>query len=243
MSFELNIVDMYSDILNIYGDIGNLKCIKKRCEWRGIKVNQKSYSLNHDMSFDYEDIDLILIGGGSDRTQSIVSNDLLKQRNDLENYVENDGVILTVCGSYQMFGQEYYDVNGDNVSCLEIFDIKTVSQENRLIGNILIENNLGLAPKEVVGFENHGGRTFHNYKTLGKVIAGHGNNDEEGEEGMIYKNFIGTYLHGPFLPKNPHIADYLILNAMKNKYNVDSIEELDDEIEFKAHDVMVNRLK
>ena len=143
MSFELNIVDMYSDILNIYGDIGNLKCIKKRCEWRGIKVNQKSYSLNHDMSFDYEDIDLILIGGGSDRTQSIVSNDLLKQRNDLENYVENDGVILTVCGSYQMFGHEYYDVNGDNVSCLEIFDIKTVSQENRLIGNILIENNLG----------------------------------------------------------------------------------------------------
>ena len=109
--------------------------------------------------------------------------------------------------------------------------------------DILIENNLGLAPKEVVGFENHGGRTFHNYKTLGKVIAGHGNNDEDGEEGMIYKNFIGTYLHGPFLPKNPHIADYLILNAMKNKYNVDSIEELNDEIEFKAHDVMVNRLK
>ena len=100
-----------------------------------------------------------------------------------------------------------------------------------------------MTPKEVVGFENHGGRTFHNYKTLGKVIAGHGNNDEDGEEGMIYKNFIGTYLHGPFLPKNPHIADYLILNAMKNKYNVDSIEELDDEIEFKAHDVMVNRLK
>ncbi len=242
MSFELNIVDMYSDILNIYGDIGNLKCIKKRCEWRGIKVNQKSYSIN-DGDFDYDDIDLILIGGGSDRTQSIISNDLLKQRQDLEDYVENDGVILTICGSYQMFGNEYYDVNGDNVSCLEIFDIKTVSQENRLIGDILIENNLGLEPKEVVGFENHGGRTYHNYESLGKVIAGYGNNGEDSEEGILYKNFIGTYLHGPFLPKNPHIADYLILNAMKNKYDVDSINKLDDEIELKAHDVMVNRLK
>ena len=243
MSFELNVVDMYSDILNIYGDIGNLKCIKKRCEWRGIKFNQKSYSVNHDMDFDYDDIDLILIGGGSDRTQSIVSNDLLKLRQDLENYIENDGVILTICGSYQMFGNEYYDVNGDNISCLEIFDIKTTSQQDRLIGDILIENNLGLEPKEVVGFENHGGRTFHNNKSLGKVISGHGNNDEDNNEGMIYKNFIGTYLHGPFLPKNPHIADYLIFNAMKNKYDVDSIEELNDEIELKAHEVMVNRLK
>ena len=242
MSFELNIVDMYSDILNIYGDIGNLKCIKKRCEWRGIKVNQKSYSIN-DSDFDYEDIDLILIGGGSDRAQSIVSRDLLKQRQDLENYVENDGVILTICGSYQMFGNEYYDVNGDNVSCLEIFDIKTISQEDRLIGNILIENNLDLEPVEVVGFENHGGRTYHNYKRLGKVISGHGNNGQDNEEGMIYKNFIGTYLHGPFLPKNPHIADYLILNAMKNRYDLDSIGKLNDEIELKAHDVMVNRLK
>ena len=192
MRFELNIVDMYSDILNIYGDIGNLKCIKKRCEWRGIEVNQKSYSIN-DSDFDYEDIDLILIGGGSDRTQSIVSNDLLKQRQDLENYVENEGVILTICGSYQMFGNEYYDVNGDNVSCLEIFDIKTVSQEDRLIGNVLIENNLDLEPKEVVGFENHGGRTSHNYKPLGNVITGYGNNGEDNSEGMIYKNFIGTY--------------------------------------------------
>ena len=242
MSFELNIVDMYSDILNIYGDIGNLKCIKKRCEWRGIEVNQKSYSIN-DSDFDYEDIDLILIGGGSDRAQSIVSRDLLKQRQDLENYVENEGVILTICGSYQMFGNEYYDVNGDNVSCLEIFDIKTVSQEDRLIGNVLIENNLDLEPKEVVGFENHGGRTSHNYKPLGNVITGYGNNGEDNSEGMIYKNFIGTYLHGPFLPKNPHIADYLILNAMKNKYGLDSIEKLNDDIEFKAHDVMVNRLK
>ena len=242
MRFELNIVDMYSDILNIYGDIGNLKCIKKRCEWRGIEVNQKSYSIN-DSDFDYEDIDLILIGGGSDRTQSIVSNDLLKQRQDLENYVENEGVILTICGSYQMFGNEYYDVNGDNVSCLEIFDIKTVSQEDRLIGNVLIENNLDLEPKEVVGFENHGGRTSHNYKPLGNVITGYGNNGEDNSEGMIYKNFIGTYLHGPFLPKNPHVADYLILNAMKNKYGLDSIEKLNDGIEFKAHDVMVNRLK
>ena len=242
MNFELNVVNMYSNILNMYGDIGNVKCIKKRCEWRGIKVNQKNYSLN-DMHFNYNNIDLILIGGGSDRNQRIVSKDFIKHKRELENYIENDGVILTICGSYQMFGNEYYDINGNEIPCLNIFDMKTVNQENRLIGNILIENTLGLEPKKVVGFENHGGRTFHNYKNLGDVITGHGNNGEDNKEGMIYKNFIGTYLHGPFLPKNPHIADYLILNAMKNKYNINSIINLDDEIEYKAHNVMVNKLK
>ena len=241
MNMELNVLDMYSDILNIYGDIGNLVSIKKRCQWRGIKVNQKSFSVGED-NLNYEDIDLILIGGGSDQSQTIVSKNLLKQRNDLENYLNNDGVLLAICGSYQMFGNKYDDVNGSKIPCLEIFDMETKSEQERLIGNILIENNLDLNPKTLVGFENHGGRTYHNYKTLGNVKIGFGNNEEAIGEGMVYKNFIGTYLHGAFLPKNPHVADYLILNAIKNKYGVDEITPLNDSIEIQAHNTMVETL-
>ena len=242
MNMELNVLDMYSDILNIYGDIGNLVSIKKRCQWRGIKVNQKSLSVNQENNLDYEDIDLILIGGGSDKSQDIVSQNLLKQRNDLENYLHNDGVLLAICGSYQMFGNKYDDINDSQIPCLEIFDMETKSEQERLIGNILIENNLDLNPKTLVGFENHGGRTYHNYKTLGNVKIGFGNNEEAIGEGMVYKNFIGTYLHGAFLPKNPHVADYLILNAMKNKYGVDEITPLNDSIELQGHNSMVETL-
>lgn len=241
MKLELNILNMYPDILNIYGDIGNLICIKKRCKWRDINVNELHFSLDEN-NLNFENIDLILIGGGSDNAQTIVSNNLLKQRNNLENYLNNDGVLLAICGSYQMFGNTYTDFNGNNIPCLEIFDIETITKANRLIGNILIENHIGLNPKSLVGFENHGGRTYHKYDTLGKVKVGYGNNDEAINEGMIYNNFIGSYLHGAFLPKNPHIADYLILKALKNKYDINSLPSLNDSIEFKAHNFMVNKL-
>ncbi|WP_409199747.1 type 1 glutamine amidotransferase [Methanobrevibacter sp. DSM 116169] len=239
---ELNILDMYSDTLNIYGDIGNLISIKKRCEWRGIEVNQESFSVGQENNLDYENVDMVLIGGGSDKSQAAVSNDLLKQRNDLENYIENDGVLLAICGSYQMFGNKYSSFNENSIPCLEIFDMETIAQEERLTGNILIENSLGLRPRTLVGFENHGGRTYHKYDVLGNVEVGYGNNDESKEEGLSYKNFIGTYLHGAFLPKNPHMADHLILNALKNKYDIDSLEPLNDDIELQAHDFMANKL-
>jgi CobQ-like glutamine amidotransferase family enzyme len=239
---ELNIVDMYSDVLNIYGDIGNLICISERCKWRDIKVNHKSISVNSDHKINYDEIDMILIGGGSDKSQSIVSEDLLKQRSELENYLDNDGVLLAICGSYQMFGDNYKDVDGENIPCLEIFDIETNAKADRLIGNIVIENSIGLTPKTLVGFENHAGRTYHNYDYLGEVKVGHGNNDENKYEGMVYKNFIGTYLHGPFLPKNPHIADYMILNALKKKYEIEKLPSLDDSLEIKAHNSMVKKI-
>ncbi|MDL2246355.1 glutamine amidotransferase [Methanobrevibacter sp. OttesenSCG-928-K11] len=239
---ELNIMDMYSDILNVYGDIGNLTCINERCKWRGIEVNNKSFSIGSNEKLDFDNIDMILIGGGSDKGQSVVSEDLLKHRSELENYLNNGGVLLAICGSYQMFGNNYHDIDGENIQCLEMFDIETHAESNRLIGNILVENSIGLTPKTLVGFENHAGRTYHNYNPLGEVKVGHGNNDENKYEGMVYKNFIGTYLHGPFLPKNPHIADYIILNALKNKYEVEKLTSLDDTIEINAHNSMVNKL-
>ena len=239
---ELNIIKMYPYILNIYGDMGNNQILKKRCEWRGIDVNIYNLEKNKPLDIPIEEADIILMGGASDKAQTILSEDLIKQRDSLYNYIEEDGVLLAICGSYQMFGDKYIDLDKENIPCLEIFDMESVSSQDRLIGNIILENNLGLEPKTLVGFENHGGHTYHEYDNLGTVKYGSGNNGEDQREGLIYKNFVGTYLHGPLLPKNPHLADMLILNALKRKYNIDSLEPLDDSIELKAHNNLVNRL-
>ena len=241
-NMKLNIINMYPDILNMYGDIGNTQCIIKRCEWRGIEVNHIVSTLGSDLSINEEDIDMVLIGGGSDNQQSIVSKNLIAKRSKFDNYIENDGVVLAICGSYQMLGNDYLDLNQNNIPCLELLDINTESKPERFIGNILIENNLNLSPKVVVRFENHGGRTYHNYEPFGTVKLGNGNNGSDKCEGLIYKNVIGSYLHGPLLPKNPHIADYLILQALKNKYNLDSLPSLDDNIEIKARNSIANKL-
>lgn len=243
---ELNIINMYPDILNMYGDIGNLTCIKQRAEWRGIDIHIQELTISNE-SLVTEDTDIILIGGGSDNSQNVVSTNLLKQKAAIEEYIENNGVILAICGSYQMFGNTYIDSEGNSIPCLGIFDIETISQKERLIGNIVIKSNIDLSEvnqdlDSFVGFENHGGRTTHNYKPLGFVESGFGNNGEDKEEGMIYNNFIGSYLHGPLLPKNPHLADYMILKALQNKYDIDSLEPLDDEIEINAHKSVINKI-
>ncbi|MDO5848901.1 MAG: glutamine amidotransferase [Methanobrevibacter sp.] len=239
---ELNVVNMYSHILNMYGDRGNVQIIKQRCLWRGIDVNIQNFTKRTSTNFNPEETDIVLIGGGSDHGQSLVSDHFLKQREFLQEYVENRGVVLAICGSYQLFGSRYIDAEGNSIPCLEIFDVETRSVGKPLIGNIVLKNHIGLNPTTLVGFENHGGHTYHDYQTLGKVLAGNGNNGEDCEEGLVYKNFIGTYLHGPVLPKNPQLADRLILNALKQKYGVESIAKLNDKIEQMAHNSMVNRI-
>jgi CobQ-like glutamine amidotransferase family enzyme len=252
-NLELTVMNMYSDILNTYGDIGNFTCINQRIRWRGIGLNIQECTIDKDDDFNWEDIDIILIGGGSDNNQSIVSNHLLEQRKDLVEFVETGGVLLAICGSYQMFGNKYIDLEGNDIPCLEVFDIETKSEANRLIGDIVISNaipdsknsinnDFDFKLESMVGFENHGGRTYHNYDSLGYVKVGFGNNGEDKTEGMVYKNFLGSYLHGPFLPKNPHIADYMIFNALKRKYSIDEIEDLNDSIEINAHNRMLKRL-
>ncbi|MDR2967399.1 MAG: glutamine amidotransferase [Methanobacteriaceae archaeon] len=240
MIMELKVINVYPDILNLYGDIGNLICIKQRCIWRGIDLKIENLTVDKELAI--EEADMILIGGGSDNDQDIVSRHLLKQKKDLENFIDNEKVILAICGSYQMFGNTYINEDNEKIPSLEIFDIETQHQRNRLTGNIIIENNLDLKPKEIIGFENHGGRTYHNYTPLGYVKLGYGNNEEEKSEGMIYKNFIASYLHGPILPKNPHLADYMILNALKNKYDIKSLDKIDDTIEINAHNTVIQRL-
>ena len=231
---ELNIYHMYPDILNLYGDIGNVICLKRRCEWRGITPNIINFSLN-DGKHDLSEGDIFFIGGGSDRGQSIVYSDFLKYKDSFKDIIEDYGVVLAICGGYQLLGEKYIDNEGKEVPGLGIFNYSTVSEEGRLIGNVIIENQLGLTPKTIVGFENHGGRTYSDYTPLGLVKSGYGNNGKDKKEGIVYKNCIGTYLHGPVLPKNPHLADYLILKALQRKYEIERLQSLNDDFENLAH--------
>jgi CobQ-like glutamine amidotransferase family enzyme len=231
---ELKIFHMYPDLLNLYGDLGNITCLRQRCEWRGIEAKVVGFGMNHEVSLDEGDI--FFIGGGSDRGQNIVYSHLLKYREEMEQLIEDSAVVLSICGGYQLLGEKYIDAQGNDVSGLGIFDYYTQSEEGRLIGNIIIKNNLDLIPKTLVGFENHGGRTYHDNNPLGQVLVGYGNNSKDGGEGMVYKNCIGTYLHGPILPKNPHLADHLILKALKRRYGHHELKELDDSYENSAHE-------
>ena len=231
---EIKIFHMYPDLLNLYGDMGNITCLRKRCAWRGIQSKIVEFSMNHEIPL--EEGDIFFIGGGSDRGQNIVYSHLLKYREEMEHLIEDSAVVLSICGGYQLLGDKYIDAEGNDVPGLGIFDYHTQSEKGRLIGNIIIKNNLGLIPKTLVGFENHGGRTYHDHLPLGQIIEGYGNNGKDGGEGMVYKNCIGTYLHGPLLPKNPHLADHLILKALERKYGYHKLTELDDSKEYSAHE-------
>lgn len=236
---NLKIAHLYPELLNLYGDRGNIISLKKRAEWRGIDVEVKEYKLADEI--DFENIDILFIGGGSDREQLLVCQRLKEIKKDFKNYVENNGVVTAICGGYQLLGK-YYKMKDETVEGLDILDIYTESGEGRLIGNVVIETEF--LDRPIVGFENHGGRTYiENHNSLGKVVYGNGNNDNDKAEGVLYKNVIGTYLHGPLFPKNPHLCDYIIKKALQNKYGEVELEELDDSVEFAANDYVVNRFR
>lgn len=172
-----------------------------------------------------------MIGGGSDREQAIATSRLSPIVEDIKAWVEDGVSGLTICGGYQFLGEYYQTKNGEKIKGMGILPFYTVSGDTRLMTNLLVESKqFG----QVVGFENHGGRTYHNFPTIGKVINGFGNNEESGEEGLHYHNLIGTYLHGPILPKNPVIADYLIEKAFARKTGK-KLEPLEDKMEKEAN--------
>ena len=234
MNYSLNIVHLYSDLLNLYGDKGNIEALKRRLLWRNIDVNIIDVTAS-DNTIDFENADIIFLGGGSDREMESVSSLLLSHKEALSSYIENGGVLLAICGGYQLMGK-YYKTKDNEIKGIEILDITTVSDEkNRLIGDVILESEeFG----KLTGFENHGGRTeIGNHTPFGKVIVGHGNDGKSGSEGVIYKNLIGTYLHGPLLPKNPKLCDSLLEKALKNKYaDFAGLSPLDDTLENKASD-------
>lgn len=235
---KLTIGHLYPDLLNLYGDRGNIQCLRKRLEWRGMQAEVIPFLSGDDI--DFSKLDIVLLGGGSDREQELVCGFLKDIQKDFKNFVENDGVVLAVCGGYQLLGR-YYKTEEKTIEGLSILDITTEWKPKRLIRNIVLNSPLFATP--VVGFENHGGRTdIGSHTPFGKVFYGLGNTGKSGYEGVTYKNVIATYLHGPLLPKNPHVCDYLLSRALKRKYGSDvKLEPLSDELEHRANDYIVQR--
>ena len=240
---ELNICHLYPDLLNVYGDVGNILILKSRAEARGIKVNIINVSLQDE--FNPEDIDIVFFGGGQDYEQSIVSEDLKNNKKEaLTKYIEDEKVFLAICGGYQLLGKYYRAPNGEKLEGLGILDIYTEGGDKRFIGNTVIKNED--FNETYVGFENHSGRTYINtLKPLGKCLMGYGNNGEDKGEGCIYKNTFGTYFHGSLLSKNPELADRLLTLALNKKYGEDilPLKELDDIFEIKAKNTIISRLE
>ena len=235
---ELRVLSLYPEQMNIYADRGNIIFLRRRCEWRGI-------GFVHDGAGPGEPVDagahdLCYIGGGQDRDQRLVAADMVAtKREALAAAVEDGAVLLAVCGGYQLLGHSY-QLGEEKLPGLGIADLETVREPGpRLIGNVTIEAELDGAPRLIAGFENHGGRTYlgPDARPLGKVVSGHGNNDRDGFEGVKRDNVIGTYLHGPLLPKNAWLADHLIALALERHYGTrPELEPLPDELEAAAHE-------
>lgn len=235
---------LYPDQLNIYGDRGNILVLRQRCRWRGIELRVVSLDLGG--SFNPQDFDMLFIGGGQDKEQTEVARDLREQKGEaLHEAVEAEMPVLAVCGGYQLLARYYRPAEGPDLEGAGIFDAWTIhkgKQVARCVGNVALD----WAGQSLVGFENHGGRTYlgEGAKPLGRVLSGHGNNSEDGFEGCIYRNTYGTYLHGSLLPKNPHFADHLLHLALRRRYGetVRALTPLDDSAEWQAHDAMLRRL-
>jgi lipid II isoglutaminyl synthase (glutamine-hydrolysing) len=233
----LRLLALYPEQMNIYADRGNMIFLRRRCEWRGIGFEQASAGPGED--FDPAAHDLVYIGGGQDRDQVMVARDMVEtKREALASAVEDGAVVLAVCGGYQLLGHSY-QLGDERLPGLGLADMETVREPGpRLIGNVVIETDLGDGPRLIAGFENHGGRTYlHGAEPLGRVVRGHGNNGQDGHEGVRRLNMFGTYLHGPLLPKNAWLADRLIALALARRTGeLPDLEPLDDALEEAAHE-------
>ncbi len=231
---ELKILYLYPDMLELYGDYGNIQVLKYRLEKRGFNCIVDRYSIG-DEKPDFKSYDIIFAGGGADNEQSILSEDLIKYKEEIKE-AENEGVFfLLICGAYQLFGKYYKGVEGNIIPGLEIFPYYTEAisdRKKRCIGNIVLNVNLNGKDSKVIGFENHGGQTYDIPTPFGKVLFGNGNKFGDTEEGFFKENVIATYLHGPLLSKNPELTDYIIKHCLHRKYQEDiMLEPLNDEFE------------
>ncbi len=238
---EINICHLYPDLLNVYGDLGNILILKYRAEKRNIKV--KIHNLSLGDNFIGEDYDIVFFGGGQDYEQSIVSEDLKGSKNEnLRKYIEDEKVLLSICGGYQLLGKYYTTPEGEKLEGLGILNIYTEGGNGRFIGNTAIFNEE--YNETYVGFENHSGRTYiGSLKPLGKCLYGYGNNGEDGMEGCIYKNTYCSYFHGSLLSKNPELADRLLTKALEKKYGKIELSPLNDELEIKAKENILKIMK
>jgi CobQ-like glutamine amidotransferase family enzyme len=227
----LRVCALYPDLMNIYADRGNIAVLRARCEWRGLGFALSASGIGEPL--DPAGADLFYMGGGQDRDQAAVARDMVTTKRDaLHAAAERDAVVLAVCGGYQLLGRGY-QMGDEELPGVGLVDLHTVRSDGpRLIGNCAIEADLGSGKRVIAGFENHGGRTHlgAGERPLGRVMRGHGNNGDDGFEGVRRRNVIGTYLHGPLLPKNVWLADRLIELALGVE-----LEPLDDAMEDAAH--------
>ena len=237
---------LYPDLMNIYADRGNIAVFARRLGWRGLNLEVTEVSLRTDLPEDsVGEFDLYYLGGGQDRDQDLVADDLRSKAPHLRAAADNGAAQLFVCGGIQLAGHSYIAADGDRIDGISILDLETTAGSSRLIGDLVIEADLDSETRRVVGYENHAGRTVlgADCRPLGRVVSGHGNDGESGIEGAVRDRVIGTYLHGPLLPKNPWIADTVLGWALEHRYGTDAavLEPLDDALEDQAHQVAAGR--
>lgn len=234
---SITIAHLYPNEMSIYGDGGNVRVLVQRLQWRGYAVVVKPVEIGQP--FDFSNADIVFGGGGQDRGQLLVGEDLIERGEALRQAAIEGMPMLLVCGLYQLFGRDFTPINGQLIQGIEVFHMSTIGSAVRMIGNTVVDSPYG----RLVGFENHSGQTVldKGQESLGKVVKGFGNNPKSKREGAVTGNAIGTYLHGPILPKNPILADHLILQALKRKFGVTELELLDDTLEMVAAKVSINR--
>jgi lipid II isoglutaminyl synthase (glutamine-hydrolysing) len=233
---------LYPDLMNIYGDRGNILTLLKRAEWRDFDA--RLIELGRGTTEGMDDVDVFFFGGGQDREQALVYEDLLEtKQNPLERAVASGASVLAVCGGYQLLGHYYQTGEGERFPGIGLIDVRTEAGKRRFIGDVVVDTDLpDLHPQTLVGFENHSGRTYlgPKAKALGRVRMGFGNNGEDHTEGSIQGGILGTYLHGSLLPKNPHLADHLVTRALARR-GITELAPLDDAAEIAAHEKILAR--
>ena len=241
---SLRICHLYPDVLNLYGDRGNVLCLTRRLAWRGIGAEVTRVPIGDSLQLN--DFDLVFIGGGQDFEQEVLLEDLHRGKDrELLSAVADGMPVLAICGGYQMLGNYYETYDGVRCDFIGAVDLYTKGSETRMIGNYKFLCGPESGGSTVVGFENHSGKTYlgSGVKPLGTVLAGFGNNGEDGTEGVRYKNVFGTYSHGPLLPKNPQLCDLILSTALERRCGDGSLAALDDAAELAAHDEMCQKIK
>ena len=242
---KVAVAHLYPDYLNIYADRGNIAVLARRAAWRGIEFEVETIGLGEPLRPGAQD--LLYVGGGQDREQALVAADLAGRRDELEEAVDGGAAVLAVCGGYQLLGRFYRDRSGAELPGVELFDHHTIAGERRMIGDVLLDCELEPGERRTLaGFENHAGRTIlgPGAEPLGRVVAGFGNDGESGFEGCRRGRALGTYLHGPLLPRNPWLADWLLEQALTHRLGEPPrLDPLPDELEVRAHQVAAERAR
>jgi len=240
---KIVVAHLYPDFLNIYADRGNIAVLARRAAWRGHELEVRAVSVGEPVQAGAHD--LLYVGGGQDREQALVAPDLVEKGQGVLESVAGGAVLLAVCGGYQLLGRSYRDLHGADLPGIGLFPFDTVAGETRMIGDVLLECELEPGDRRTLaGFENHAGRTRLDpgAQPLGRVVAGFGNDGESGWEGCRVGRAVGTYLHGPLLPRNPWFADWLLAQALAHRLGeAPQLDPLSDELELQAHAVSARR--